>query len=300
MNSYPKIFNLGHRALANLFDVPVCVEEKVDGSQISFGVLDGELHVRSRGAVVNVDAPDNMFSLGVEKIKEVKGLLKPGFVYRGEYLRKPKHNTLTYNRVPTNHIMVFDIQDGDESYLNQCCRSKETARIGFEEIPVLWNEEQNPTLDDIKKLLERESVLGGVKIEGVVVKPKSYLLFGEDKKILMGKYVSEGFKEKQGVSWKADNPSSQDVVTSIGESYRTPARWEKAIQHLREEGKIQDSPKDIGALILEIKKDLQNECVDEIKEALWAWAWPHIQRKVVFQFAEFYKEQLLKQQFEKL
>jgi ATP-dependent RNA circularization protein (DNA/RNA ligase family) len=36
--SYPSIYALGHRAIRELFDGPVVVEEKIDGSQFSFGV----------------------------------------------------------------------------------------------------------------------------------------------------------------------------------------------------------------------------------------------------------------------
>lgn len=38
--SYPKIWNVGHAAVATMFDHPVLVEEKVDGSQFSFGRFD--------------------------------------------------------------------------------------------------------------------------------------------------------------------------------------------------------------------------------------------------------------------
>ena len=39
-NSYPSIFNLGHKAIQNLLTVDVNVEEKVDGSQFSFGLVE--------------------------------------------------------------------------------------------------------------------------------------------------------------------------------------------------------------------------------------------------------------------
>ena len=93
--------------------------------------------------------------------------------------------------------------------------------------------------------LDRESVLGGQKIEGVVVKPLNYDLFGPDKKCLMGKFVSESFKEIHGVEWKKENPAPTDVVQAIAASVRTPARWHKSVQHLRERGLLQDSPRDI-------------------------------------------------------
>jgi hypothetical protein len=298
ISSYPKVWNLGHRAIRDLFTAPCVVEEKVDGSQISFGMIDGELHIRSRGATINPDAPDNMFSLGVTEIKKLAPMLHPGWIYRGEYLRKPKHNTLTYSRNPNKYIIIFDIQTGEETYLDATDRRNECSSVGLEVVPILGMFGGGLlTTDILKGLLEQESFLGGVKIEGVVVKPVDYNLFGEDKKVLMGKYVSEAFKEKHSNEWKNSNPSNGDILLNLGETYRTVPRWEKAVQHLRDAGTLENSPRDIGSIILSVKKDVQEECEDEIKDALWRWAWPHIQRKIVAGVAEWYKERLLEQQF---
>lgn len=38
MYSYPSIYAIGHKELDELFDDPVLVEEKVDGSQFSFSL----------------------------------------------------------------------------------------------------------------------------------------------------------------------------------------------------------------------------------------------------------------------
>ena len=43
IRSYSSPFNLGHKALAVLFSGSVTVQEKIDGSQFSFGIVDGEL-----------------------------------------------------------------------------------------------------------------------------------------------------------------------------------------------------------------------------------------------------------------
>ena len=39
ISSYPKIYSLGHAAILDLLDGRVIVEEKVDGSQFSFGLF---------------------------------------------------------------------------------------------------------------------------------------------------------------------------------------------------------------------------------------------------------------------
>ena len=54
---------MGHKAIAELLKGPVYVEEKVDGSQFSFGVDEnGEIRVRSKGCELVLDAPEKMFS----------------------------------------------------------------------------------------------------------------------------------------------------------------------------------------------------------------------------------------------
>ena len=113
--SYPSIFNLGHKALRELFERPVNVEEKVDGSQFSFGVTEeGELKIRSKGKEMVVEAPEKMFAGAVETVKGLKDRLHPGWTYRGEVLCKPKHNTLQYGRVPKGNVILFDVNTGLE------------------------------------------------------------------------------------------------------------------------------------------------------------------------------------------
>lgn len=308
-HSYPSIYNLGHKAIADLLTGPVNVEEKVDGSQFSFGLFlvpdetgceapGTELKVRSKGAVMHVDAPEKMFTEGVEYVKSIQHLLHPGWTYRGEYLKKPKHNALTYDRVPKNHVIIFDVNTGEEEYLDYDAKLHEAARLGLECVPRLFSGKID-TVDQFRSFLGTVSVLGGQNIEGVVIKPTDYQLFGRDKKCLLGKFVSEAFKEVHSLSWKADNPSGGDILALLGAKYGTAARWNKAILHMRERGLLLDDVKDIGPLIREIPEDVRKECEDEIKQELFSWAWPHIRRQCSRGFPEFYKEQLLKLQFER-
>ncbi len=296
-HSYPSIFALGHRALSELLVDPVLVEEKLDGSQFSFGAFeqDGErvLRCRSKGAQLNIIAPEKMFISAVEVVKELP--LTPGWTYRAEYLAKPKHNALAYDRIPEKHLMIFDINTGHEAYLSYADKAKEAARLGLEVMPLI-HEGVIESAEQFRTMIDRVSVLGGQKVEGVVV--KNYNRFGPDKKVLMGKFVSEAFKEIHGAEWKAANPTKSDVVVTIIESLRTPARWAKAIQHLREAGRLTDSPKDIGLLIKEVQTDIEKECAELIAEMLTQWAMPQVRRGVVRGLPEWYKDELLKRQFE--
>lgn len=296
-HSYPSIYNLGHRYVESLLTVPVNVEEKVDGSQFSFGVTkDGEIKIRSKGAQMYIEAPERMFSAAADSVRSLADRLHRGWTYRGEFLAKPKHNTLCYSRVPRLHIILFDICTGEESYLSYEDKAAEAKRLGMECVPLLFH--GAPTLETIRTLLQSESVLGGQLIEGVVIKPAAYDLFGQDKKVLMGKFVSEAFKEVHSGSWRESNPTKTDVIERLAEQYATPARWNKAVMHLRERGQITDSPKDIGTLLREVVLDIEGDSTEEIKQKLYDFAWPQVRRMVTRGLPEWYKEQLLKRQFE--
>lgn len=299
-HSYPKVWNMGHSAILDLFADDVVCEEKVDGSQFSFGIFDFEsgergLRIRSKGAQMIVDAPEGMFIRAVETVKALQDRLHVGWTYRAEYLAKPHHNALRYDRVPKDHLMVFDINTAEEVYLSRPEKEAECERIGLEVIPLLHSGRVE-TLEFFRSFLDRNSVLGGQKIEGVVA--KNYARFGKDKKVLMGKFVSEAFKEVHSKEWKNANPTCGDIIDQLSQSYRCDARWHKAVIHLREKGLIEDSPRDIGKLIPAIQEDLVEECAEEIKGKLWDFAKKHIVRKSVAGFPEWYKEQLLKKQFE--
>jgi hypothetical protein len=294
-HSYPKVWAIGHAAVAELFYDDVIVQEKVDGSQFSFGVFDGVLKMRSKGQELNIDAPEKMFENAAKTVFRLKDKLVHGYTYRAEYLQKPKHNVLAYDRTPESHIMIFDINSGQESYLSYEEVEAEAKRLGLEVVPLLYSGKVSSAVD-LEKLLERTSVLGGQKIEGFVA--KNYARFGKDKKALMGKFVSEAFKEKHKKTWKEENPGQNDIVQLLIGQYRTPARWDKAIIHLREAGALEGSPKDIGKIIKEVPKDLLSECEQEIKDQLFQWAFPDLIRGVNRGLAEYYKERLFKSQFE--
>ncbi|HYE57380.1 MAG TPA: RNA ligase family protein [Rhodothermales bacterium] len=293
-HSYPKIYNLGHAALAELLADPVLVEEKVDGSQFSFGVIHGVLRCRSRGQELIVAAPEKMFERAVTTAMILAPRLRPGWTYRGEYLQKPKHNALAYDRVPAQHVILFDINPAQETYLSYAGKAAEAARLGLEVVPAL-HDGPVASADELRALIDRVSCLGGAKVEGIVV--KNYRRFGPDKKVLMGKHVGEDFKEVHKAEWSKANPTRGDVLEELIRIHRTPARWHKAIQHLAERGELETSPRDIGKLIPEVKADIEAECVDAIKEALWRWAKPHILRGATAGLPDWYKQRLIDKQF---
>jgi len=291
INGYSSPFNFGHKALEALFDGVVHVQEKVDGSQFSFGKLDGNLVFRSRGQQVDpIDA--GMFTNGVKAVYAIADGLHDGFIYRGEYLQKPKHNTLVYERIPNNHIILFDVDRGNQDYMSPSALAMAAEKIGLEVVPYIGALEAKPTLDVLRGMLDRKSILGG-QIEGIVL--KNYARYGVDKKVLMAKYVSEAFVEKHTGDWKERNPGRNDIIEKIIEEYSTDARRRKAIQHLREAGTIEGVVQDIPIVMREIAQDVLKDDEDEIKERVFAYFWKQISRGLTRGVFEWYKNLLVEE-----
>lgn len=301
--SYPKVWAVGSAAVGLIFlhEDEIVVQEKVDGSQISFGKIDGELVMRSKSQPLHADNPDGMFKLGVEAIVAVADNLPDNVIFRGEYLSRPKHNTLAYDRAPKNHIALFDAQ-----VLNPITSVWEydvlggmqgwaADAFGFETVPEL-HRGVIAKVTDLTDLLERESFLGGPKIEGFVCKNYSRLTqFGD---AMFAKYVSPEFKERHVKDWKNRNPTGKDFVHTLADEFATPARFTKGVQHLRERGEIENHPRDIGKLMKELAEDLIAEHKDYIVGRLWDQFGKDIVRGASRGAPEWYKARLLESAFE--
>lgn len=291
LHSYPKIYALGHRYLSKLFDGEVTIQEKVDGSQFTFGMIDGCPVFRSKGQQIFEETADKLFRPAVDTVLRLfkEGKLTEGWQYRGETLCKPKHNTKEYSRVPVGNIILFDVDTNLEDRVDSEQLKQIGLDLGLEVVPVMY---RGPVEDAmfIKDFLELESVLGGTKVEGVVI--KNYDQFGVDGKQLMAKIVSEEFKEAHQKGWNGKKKTKEDLIQLLINTYRTEPRWQKAIQHLRDDGKLNGDPSDIGNLIKAVQADVLAECKDEIAESLFKEFWPQIQRGITGGLPEWYKSKL--------
>jgi hypothetical protein len=219
-----------------------------------------------------------------------------------EYLRSPHHNTLTYGRVPRNHLMLFGAMlYPEERFISDFDSLVEYAdELGIESVPLVYHGAISSP-DFILGMMERESVLGNAKIEGLVVKNyhNPFLLGGQPIRLMAGKYVSEAFKEVHRDTWKKEN-TGQGKWASFLESFRTEARWAKAVQHLAESGELTNSPRDIGPLLKEVQRDITEEEASTIKQFLWKQFGQEVLRTAVRGFPEWYKEQLLTRSMEEV
>jgi len=295
LRSYSSPYALGHKATESLWDGTVWVQEKIDGSQFSFGRYGDVLHCRSRKQDLShtVDDPEGagMFRLAVETAVRLQCHLPDGWTYRGEFLQRPKHNTLAYDRTPLGHVILFDVDRGDQDYMLPPRARREARRLGLEFAPVCGMYRAKQSLDDLRKLLDTISILGKQAVEGIVL--KNYGQFDHSqKKVLMAKLVSADFQEVHGKDWKKRNPSKNDIILSLIERFGTEVRWRKAVQHLAEAGMLEHTPRDIGMLIREVPDDILAEHEGEIRDALFAAFVKDLRRGWTRGMPEWYKREL--------
>ena len=215
-------------------------------------------------------------------------------LFHCEYLSKPKHNTIKYDTIPDKYLICFGASDGN-GFMFMSYRDL-ASKIGLSCVPILFTGSIIDVNETLKVLLEHESILGGSKVEGVVIKRYGlppYELNGHMTNIVVGKYVSEKFKELHDSRWNKEKTGKGNWETTK-ESYRSEARWAKAIQRMRESGTLKEDVMDIGPLIKEIQNDIRTEEMETIKEQLWKIFGKEVLRKSTAGFPEFYKEHLSK------
>ena len=296
--SYTKILTIGARGTENLLRGEVVVQEKIDGSQFSFGIdADGIIGCRSHHQQLDMHGGAGMFEAAVAYVRAISptigglwaALWQNPITWYCEYLQKPKQNSLAYDRTPTNHLVLFDVSIDDvwQPYDALVTHAQE---LGIDAIPEFY---RGPVAspDELKPLLATTSYLGGQAVEGIVIKNYSELVaLGGNTYPVFCKWVNAAFKERNAKNWARE--SSKGKLEAYLESFCAEARWAKAVQHLREQGVLLDAPQDIGPLIKEIQRDVEDEEAENIRRDLYRMYIGEIKRHATRQFPEWYKEQL--------
>lgn len=295
---YPKIIHFGEPITEFFKQGDLHIEEKIDGSQFRIFVDKNEILCGSKSVNYSDEVPpDKMFESAVEKANEIfgKSKLRDTNIFC-EFLMKPKHNTMNYSRTPKNNLIVFDVSVGGQ-FLSFDDKMNFADNFGLEVAPMIWQGNgKDLTMTIIEKLLTRDSVLGREKIEGMVFKnySKMWQEGYQAGKLIMLKFVKEEFKERNIKEWKTE--AKTGFLEKLIGDLKTEARYNKAIQHLKEQGKLTNSPKDIGLLAKEIVDDTEKEEADYIKEELFKFFWrKEIRKGLIKGFPEWYKKRLLEE-----
>lgn len=304
MEHYQKIQQSYKEEVADIFEGHVVIEEKIDGSQFRIEIKkDGTITCGSHhqdGIIV-----DSMFKLGIEKAQHIFANYKPSedITVFCEYLASPKQNSIPYERVPLNNLIIFDVKR-DTLYLNRAQKELFAKEHGLEIVPILWEGDgadisTNGKINEAFKeeLLKRKSCLGhGAgfdRIEGFVI--KNYAKFYDINRYphyeghwKCVKIVNDSFKEKN----HEENPNRTNKFQELKDNYRTEARCMKTIQHLKEAGKLTGTLADLGLLVPEMKRDIEEEEGEGLKNTLYRMFAPEVIGYATKEMIPVYKKYL--------
>jgi hypothetical protein len=295
MNAFPKIWSISSPEVRDsLLLGGVEVTEKIDGSACGFGLDEtSKLLFRSKGSIIYHDGyvrqPDKLFKAAVEYVISIKDKLHPETAYYGEVLSSPHHNTLTYGSTPRNNIVIYGICSKGHWVDDHEILTKEADTLGFDSVPLIYSGviTHKGQLDNMMKQVSR---YGNTTIEGVVIKNYNQLAVSAYSSACFGKLVSDQFKEANSATWNAKTSKVEDFYAN----FTNKARWEKSIQHLRDDGKLTDTSKDIGLVITSVLEDFETEQKETVKEQLYNVYIRTIKQFVTKGLPEYYKAELAK------
>ena len=276
--SFGKVHPIWHRDNADLLDGFCYVQEKVDGSQFSFCMTDGTVRFASRSREIPTD-DEGMFKAGCDAIREIAGELEDGWTYHGEYLQKPKHNILCYDRVPERHVVLWNMRRPNGELVPLAMLGSFALAHGLESVPILLHG-SGLTADRLGGLMDRTSFLGGSTIEGVVVKRDQ----------LCGKLVSDRFKEFKKVRGRVKR-AGEEAVAAVVASVATEARFHKIVQHMKEEGSWSGDYSDIPWLCRELQRDVFEECEEQMKDIVWKSVERRVRKMLPGKLVPWYKKE---------
>lgn len=283
INAYPSIETLNIKSTRSWSEddnYKYYIEEKIDGSQLSI-VLDNDgkltFYNKNKRAGMN-----NAFEKAITMLSfkyDNKNILNPDYTYHGESVCRIKHNVCVYERTPKNYFILYDIFNNiSNEYVSSEVKKLEAERVGFEIVQTLYhNNDPNQDPYDICDKLIKQIELGEIKsclggtIEGIVLKHHAFTKKGKSVATKL-KLVTTNFKERHIVKQPKAELSPDEFLTSLGNSFCTEARFQKAYQHLVENNTINpDSIKkaDKDKIIMELNVDFDKEYREELKELLY-------------------------------
>lgn len=300
---FPMFPKVSRKMNKEIFLGSIEVTEKLDGSQFRIGLFKQELIYGSRKKEMPTDP---MFDIAIEQAYRIYDIWKeeklPEMILYAEYLKKPKHNTLQYERVPKNHLYLFEVlfvKDGEIVGVGSLQQIQEFAKIFDIDPPNVLYVGKALTKEKLQEYVDRESYLGGTKQEGIVIRSREYTypsppnppifnLFP-----LRAKLVREDFMELNTKVHAADHAKNKTIMDKMLERYFTEARVRKAVLRLREAGKLTGTLRDIPLVINEFLDDLFEEELDDIKDFLWSFYEKRFKRKIANRVAVMYRTKIL-------
>lgn len=222
---YPKIHRLGKEETEGILDVPVIIQEKVDGANASIWWDSEKKEVRCGSRNQEKHEGFNGFvdwAKNDPKLREFFSL-HPDYRLYGEWLVK---HTISYPTEAYRKFYLFDIRTPSH-WLSQEVVEDVARGLGVP-YPYVFGLLHKPTEEAIKEFVGKSKI--GPVGEGVVIKPLSpwFNKFGD---FTYAKMVHESFKESNALVFGGNNKTAENYwELYIVNKYMTAGRVKKIMQ----------------------------------------------------------------------
>lgn len=267
---YPKVLNLGHKEIADIFLDEIIFQEKIDGANFQFQIYKGELIFGSRNQ--HIANPESSGFIAVAPVRDAyeknPDAFSPLFLYIGESMQP---HTLKYTNIPD--FVGFDIMiktTGD--FVTPEKAKKLFEAMGLPFINTLGRKHGNQVTEELlEQLINLPSAYGSANLEGVVI--KNYRRVNKYGRPLWGKVVRDDFRESNKSTFKTLGISSDDEFVIV-ETFATEARIRKRILAMVNDGGQELSMKLMSSgLFDEVARDIFAEEYKNIS---------HLAKRIVF------------------
>jgi hypothetical protein len=281
------------------------IEEKIDGSQLSFLLNEGKLVFYNKSNKIKEGT--NIFDKALTMLRFAfndKNLLNNDLIYHGEAVCNLKHNCVLYNRTPKYYFILYDIYNVPErKYMSPEFKQEEAKRLNLECVPIIYyNDDVNCNVIEkceqlITDIIENklESCLGGIP-EGIVLKHHAFNKGGGEITATKKKMVTDKFKERLSHKQEKMVYSADDFIKRVGLSFAVHARYHKAVQHLLEKDlliKDKITGNDIHKVTEELNSDFDKEYKEEMMMLLWTEMSPHIKKYAREGLGQWFRETIV-------
>lgn len=288
---YPHIENI--EEVPQVFALSeVIVTEKVHGSAMRIGLLDGVIRIGGRRLEFNEIRPDTKEGLGFVSWVLDTGLdKKMSKIFAGHdvILYGEWHGSGTPKKgwpqiqkgiryIDGSDFRVFDIKF-DGGYLPQDRVSEAAASVGLKTMPVLYRGRPdgkvfNSLMDTMSKVGEENGIVDPENtIEGIVIRPPEFM-WDEKGNLIMAKYKVGKWAERASQKKRPTGPPKEEVVIpgarEFAEEFVTETRLEHILDGLRE-ANIPAAKSSLGEIMKRMGQDVKREGASALEKAGLEW-----------------------------
>lgn len=285
-NTYPHIDNL-YKLQDILLEPLVVVQEKLDGTNMRVGMVDGVLFAGTRNrTIMRVNKIDPMYDaegdFGFIKFLRDNNIRNRFFdhfpatniIFYGEFIGPKIQKRISYG--PDNYFKVFDVRlDGE---FVEWDTVKELATImRLDTVPELYRGAPAPTTFELLvNAVSRTAELNGVdgpKIhEGIVIKP---IPAKRDRKgeWLIAKFKNAAHEERASkkLHQSTDTPEVLRGIDAFVKEFVTEGRLNHVLDHLKEQNIPTDQIESMKYVLKEMGQDISREGEADLVKANLDW-----------------------------